>query len=109
MAKVMRTCIICGRKYSYCPQCGEDFGKPTWYFTFCSEGCKDIYGICTDWRDGEISTEEAAKELDKVDLTNLEDFTEVTKCQINEILKAKSVVTSERKANNTTNKFQKNK
>ena len=41
-----RKCCICGRSYSYCPTCGEDAGKPTWYFIFDDLNCHDIYEVC---------------------------------------------------------------
>lgn len=82
-----RTCIICGKQYHYCPNCGEDSSKPTWYFIFHNQNCKNIYNVCTDWRDEKITIEQAYKELSKLDLSDLNNFANDTKNQINEILK----------------------
>ena len=108
MAKVMRKCVICGGDYSYCPRCGEDAGKPTWYFTFCSENCKDIYNVCTDWRDGNISKEKASEEIKKLDISKLDNFAKSTEAQIDELLAVKKVEPiSEKKPSNNVNKNKK--
>ena len=48
----MRTCSVCRNPYSYCPHCSEDKLKPTWYFSFCGENCKDIYDITAKYENG---------------------------------------------------------
>lgn len=85
-----RICVICGKSYSYCPNCGADAGKPTWYFTFCGENCKDIYNVCTQYRDKELSPTEAQAKIKKLDITNIDNFAEVTQTQIHEILDYKT-------------------
>ena len=60
-----RTCIICGQDYRYCSACGEDAGKPTWYFIFDSENCHDIYETCVAYRDKEIDQKEAYERISK--------------------------------------------
>lgn len=85
-----RTCIICRKEYHYCPNCGEDAGKPTWYFVFDSQNCKDIYDICTSYRDKEITIGEAYKKLQDVDLSGVDDFADATKAQIKEIMSYKT-------------------
>ena len=85
--KVSRTCIICGGKYHYCPNCGADAGKPTWYFIFDGQNCHDIYDVCTQYRDKEIDAETAYNLISALDLSNMENFVESTKLQIEEIIK----------------------
>ena len=82
-----RTCIICNKGYHYCPTCGEDSGKPTWYFIFDSENCNSIYEVCTQYRDKKIDAKKAYELISKLDLSNIEDFVEVTKNQIKEIIR----------------------
>ena len=84
-----RTCVICGKNYSYCPNCGEDAEKPTWYFIFCSENCKDIYDVCVQYRDKELALLDAQKEIKKLDISNIDNFAKSTKAQIQEILEYK--------------------
>ena len=81
-----RKCIICGNSYHFCPTCGEDTGKPTWYFIFDGQNCHDIYEVCTQYRDGEIDANVAYEKISKLDISNIKNFAEVTRIQIEEIL-----------------------
>lgn len=82
-----RKCIICQTSYHYCPNCGEDAGKPTWHFIFDVQNCHDIYEVCTQYRDNEISAEAAYELISKLDLSKMELFAESTRLQIEEIKK----------------------
>ena len=84
-----RKCIICGHSYHFCPTCGEDAGKPTWYFIFDGQNCHDIYEVCTQYRDGKIGVKTAYETISLLDISNLDDFAEATKAQIMEIMKYK--------------------
>ena len=86
MEKLNRTCIICGKRYSHCNNCQRDAGKPTWYFIFDGQNCHDIYEICTQYRDGEIDVTTAYEKISKLDISNIKNFAEVTRIQIEEIL-----------------------
>ena len=81
-----RKCIICGNSYHFCPTCGEDTGKPTWYFIFDGQNCHDIYEVCTQYRDGEIDVKSAYEKISKLDISNIKNFAEATRIQIEEIL-----------------------
>ena len=81
-----RVCIICGKEYRYCSVCGEDAGKPTWYFIFDGQNCHDIYEVCTQYRDGEIDAKVAYEKISKLDISNIKNFAESTRIQIEEIL-----------------------
>ena len=81
-----RTCIICGNSYHFCPTCGEDTGKPTWYFIFDGQNCHDIYEVCTQYRDGEIDVKAAYEKISKLDISNIKNFADATRIQIEEIL-----------------------
>ena len=81
-----RVCIICGKEYRYCSACGEDAGKPTWYFIFDGQNCHDIYEVCTQYRDGEIDANVAYEKISKLDISNIKNFSESTRIQIEEIL-----------------------
>lgn len=111
--KMNRTCCICGQPYHFCPVCNsEDAGKPTWYFVFCSENCKNIYNVCTDWRDGNISKEKASEKIAKLNIDGLENFADATKYQIKELLETKkeeTTISSTKKTVSTQNKNAKNK
>ena len=81
-----RTCIICGENYAYCPHCGEDANKPTWYFIFDGQNCHDIYEVCTQYRDGDIDANVAYEKISKLDISNIKNFADATRIQIEEIL-----------------------
>ena len=110
MGKLNRTCIICGKKYSYCNNCQSDANKPTWYFIFDGLNCHDIYEVCTQYRDGEIDVKAAYEKISKLDISNIKNFAEATRIQIEEILaKGKDVksVTEKVKTSDTKNENKK--
>jgi len=82
-----RECIICKTPYHYCPTCGEDSGKPSWYHIFDSQNCHDIYEVCTQYRDKIIDAETAYNLISKLDLSKIDAFAESTRLQIEEIKK----------------------
>lgn len=81
-----KTCVICGKSYSYCPSCSVDSDKPSWYFVFDGENCNEIYNICTSYRDGVIDKKVAFEKINKCDISGLDNFADSTKKQIKEIL-----------------------
>lgn len=88
----MRTCSVCRSPYSYCPHCGEDKLKPTWYFSFCGENCKDIYDVTAKYENGQIDANGAKVKLDKLDLSKLDKFGASYKASIEKINSATIVV-----------------
>ena len=105
-----RKCIICGHSYHFCQTCGEDAGKPTWYFIFDGKNCHDIYEVCTQYRDKEIDAKVAYEKISKLDISDLDNFPTVTQSQIKEIIansKETKVVTDKAKTNNTKNENKK--
>ena len=106
-----RTCIICGKNYTYCPVCNSgDANKPTSYFIFDGQNCHDIYEVCTQYRDGEIDAKVAYEKISKLDISNIKDFYEATRIQIEEIIangKESKTIVDKVKANNTKNENKK--
>lgn len=75
--KGLRTCCVCHQEHMYCPVCNpEDRNKPTWYFAYCSENCKNIYTVTSDYEDKKISADDAKAQLDKLDLSHIANFGE---------------------------------
>lgn len=73
--KKNRTCICCGTKYTYCPDCGgADRMKPFWYAEFCSEECKDIWDVATRYNMQIMNKKEAQSALGKYDLSDKSKF-----------------------------------
>lgn len=96
MNKKNRTCAVCRENYSYCPHCGEDKDKPTWYFTFCSSNCKDIYDVTSKFENKQITEYEAKKTLDKLDLYKVNNFGQSYKSSIEKINTVKTAVKEEK-------------
>lgn len=72
----LRTCCVCHKEYSFCLCRPEDRNKPTWYFAYCSENCKNIYAVTSDYEGKKISADEAKIQLDKLDLSHIANFGE---------------------------------
>ena len=117
--KGLRTCCVCHQEHMYCPVCNpEDRNKPTWYFAYCSENCKDIYTVTSDYENGNISADEAKTQLDRLDLSQIANFGEsyqraIMKINENatpvekvvEVIKENESATSDESADIPTNKY----
>ena len=89
----LRMCCVCHKEYTFCPVCNpEDRLKPTWYFAYCSENCKDIYNVTSAFEDGRMTDIEAKEKLEKLDLSEKDDFGESYQKSIASIMKAKAQV-----------------
>lgn len=73
-----RKCICCNTTYIYCPNCGgADKLKPTWFSEFCSEDCKDLWTVATEFNMGLIKKQDAK---DMLSVLNLKDKTTYVSC-----------------------------
>ena len=89
--KDLRTCMLCHKKYSFCPVCNpEDENKPTWYFCWCSDNCHEIDKIASAFEDGRMTDVEAKDKLSKLDLSRKDNFGESYQRSITFIMKAKT-------------------
>lgn len=84
MPKSNKKCCLCKEEYYYCSHCP---GKsPAFMLTFCSQNCKDIYVAVAGYAAGDMTKEQAARELKKCDLSRMEKYTPSNKKLIKEIL-----------------------
>lgn len=67
MARYDRSCILCGKVYEYCNSCSAFQDKPVWMFSYCSEDCKDITSLLTDYIYNKVSKEDTKKIIDTKD------------------------------------------
>ena len=67
-----RTCIVCGTQYYHCGHCDEPI-KPAWYAIFHDQNCHDIYDAVANIYP-QKGKESAKEVLDKLDLSNKENF-----------------------------------
>lgn len=86
MERKIRRCCVCGKEYEYCNKCREDMNKPLWYFTFCSENCHNIYGVTSQFENGQIDSVSAKLQLDQLDLSKQNNFGKSYKNSISKIL-----------------------
>ena len=86
----MRTCVVCGKQYEYCNKCRKYENLPLWMFTFCSERCKSIYNITSNYEDKRISIDEAKEQLNKFDLSDKDSFGDSYKKAITSIINTKN-------------------
>lgn len=62
-----KTCLICGKQYTYCNTCGEYRHLPIFMVTFCGQNCLDVYNILSGYEGGEIDKNTAKNELESLD------------------------------------------
>lgn len=85
-----RSCIVCGRSYYFCNHCQDGEIKPSWFNIFHNQNCHDIYDAVANIYP-EKGKEAAKETLDKLDLSNKENFHPNIIKLINEIYDIKNV------------------
>jgi hypothetical protein len=86
MVKDNKTCILCGKKYSYCSRCSEFDHLPRWMECYCSENCKDIFNTLCSYNMNHITKEDARAKFEKYDLSHKNNFNHLVKESINTIM-----------------------
>ncbi len=74
-----KVCMICGKHYVYCPNCGDGDPKETWRNLYCSNGCRKLFDTLSKWKNNVIATPDAKKTLDELNVESI---------QLNEMLKS---------------------
>ena len=88
-------CAICGRGYYMCMSCKDKMALSPWkIYTDTSEHYK-IFQILRGETTGVYSKEEAKERLQKVDLSDVDTFTEHIKNRISSIMQNKPIQTSD--------------
>ena len=77
--------------YKYCNNCAGYNSLETWRFIFCSENCKGIYQIASDFTNGKLTGSEAKEELKNFDLSDLEFYHSIIKQNITDILASEEI------------------
>ena len=105
--KLNRTCIACGKKYSYCNHCSQDRDKEPWYSIYCSGNCRKVFMATTDYLANEITKEQAKEIFETCDLSNRYTFKGKINEVINEVCEEDTAtvsITSETENKKTTKK-----
>ena len=84
--KHVRICRLCGKEHKYC-NCSEYKHLEPWHVAFCSESCKDVDGILSDWGAGLIDSETASHMLRGKDISRLEFWNSSFRAAYNQIMK----------------------
>ena len=84
-----RQCICCSAEYSYCPDCGgHDRFKESWYSTFCSEDCKDLWLTATKFNMGMLEKQDAKDIISALNLKDKSEYVECVQRDLNNIFAA---------------------
>lgn len=99
-----KKCILCGKTYTYCSRCEEFDHLPRWMEIYCGDNCHIIFNTLTSYNSKTISIVEAAKILDKCDLSGVDKFHEFNQGLVKKILDSKNKIEKEvtTKAETTT-------
>ena len=65
-----RKCLVCGKKYEYCPHCNKS-NLNIWKSTYCSEACRDIFNLCCDFEGKRISQEDSYNKLIELNINDI--------------------------------------
>lgn len=88
MAK--RICKVCGTEYDYCPGCPRYKGEPHWKISFDCENCKSIFDTLVKQSTGKITSREAKRALNRLDLSNRANFNESIQKHLNTVMASRS-------------------
>ena len=65
--KLNRTCIICNTRYEYCGHCDHNLrAKETWRNIYCSEACRETFGILEQFTAKKITADSAIKKMEEL-------------------------------------------
>ena len=71
MARGDRTCLICGKKYVFCPNCAESKPSDSWKALYCSQACRTAFDMLSKFVNGHISADVAYEKLSALDIDKL--------------------------------------
>lgn len=58
-----RICLICGKKYNFCPRCPGGAKLPSWMSIYDNEDCKRVFEICSAYVNKKMSKGDAVIKL----------------------------------------------
>ena len=90
MAKIMHTCVTCGKEYEACDYCDKHSGYAQgWRRIACCPGHYQAHVIYAEWRDGNMETNDAAERLNDLGIET------IGRLNVREIMQAKINKTEE--------------
>lgn len=87
MATRKRKCYTCRQEYEYCPDCLTDYNKPKWMFCFCSEECKDVYNVISNYntKESNVTQDDVVKVLKKYNVKDVKKYAPDIQKELKEI------------------------
>ena len=86
MARNNRVCKVCGTNYQFCNNCGTVAPTEKYKTLFCSKNCRDIFHTLSRYTVKSINKYETKEILSSLDMSNLDNFSDKIKLEINEIM-----------------------
>lgn len=86
-----RKCMVCGKKYNFCTICGKGNPYDTWKYIYCSEDCRKLFNIASDWTANKINATAAKIKLDEINIPPLENLHSSLRKNIDDIYSNSSV------------------
>jgi len=80
-----RECLVCGKKYKYCPHCNGNAAKEAWKATYCSLVCREIFRTCSNYEGKIITQEDAYNKLVSLNV-NSDNVTSSVKSSVDKIM-----------------------
>ena len=93
--KHIRNCRFCQNQYRYCSACDDYKHLPPFMLTYCSENCKDIDMIISNWSAQVIDTKTAVELLKGKDTSRKEFWRESFRNAYNQIMSEADAVPKE--------------
>lgn len=107
MAKIKRKCVMCAKEYEYCSNCGSS--QKAWKNIFCSENCRDIYGVLNKYDGKLITKQDGVEQLKKFDLSVVSKFNDRFKKLAEELTPVKEPAKKQKKESDESSKTGKSK
>ena len=83
-----KKCVCCQTAYSYCPNCSNaDKLKPSYFATFCSEDCMNIWTTATKFNMGKLTKQEAKAIISEISLKPASEYAPCVQRDLAVILK----------------------
>lgn len=86
-----RTCCVCKKNYHFCPPCGKGDPYQTWRYIYCSEDCRELFNIASDWTAKKLSATEAKIKLDGINVPPLNNLQSSLRKNLDEIYSESSI------------------
>ena len=86
------TCSICGKRYHVCSTCSETKSFTPWRTIVDTINCYKIFLIIRDYTNKNKTKDDAKKELERCDLSEMDAYLPEIKLVIQEILKVEKKI-----------------